>query len=348
MSNLTSITQTTKKVGTIILVISTIALLLGLIYFRFKEKEQAPIPLDTPSIRQNPGQKAPGTLDLSSIKANELEFPKELPVFGLQSYQMTDEGAKAQAKNLGLDGDPTRIEEATLDGKQYSWDLQNQRLTLSQTTILHHNNPPEKLDSFTLDQLKNAASDFLQKAPLIGNNLVSNEIRTKYLISDRGGITSTGSFESAQLVEFSFDKKLSGLELVDNTPDSTFTTVRIRKDGAVVYLSSRFFETINQGKNYALMSATEAINQISKGQGKVVQTQILDQYGQALDLFRNQPVNVPSAKITNLSLAYFLPDKLEEPLQPIFVAEGAFQENNETGKIVIYLPAIKTLANSKP
>ena len=340
MANLTATAQSIKKIAPVLIFGLIILILVGAIIYRLTNKPKAPLPapINPPEITQNPSQQQPNSYDFSQLKTAEI--PKELPIYMTRLYNVTDAVAKSLAEGFGLGGEP-RIQENTLDGRQYSWSFQDHQLTINQKSLIFSAKAPPKPDNLALEQIQDAASFFIQKIPLFDTDLELKQDKIKYLVDRQYWLVNAGTFEAAEKIEFSFDKKLSGLSLLDAVPESTYATVRVRKDGEVVYLSTRLSGGFTQDKIYPIKSAQEAIEEIKNGKGKVVQTQLLDEYGQAVEPFRSQPQTIQLAEINKLELAYFLPDDLTEPVQPIFVAEGTFKIGSENGRVVIYLPAIK-------
>ena len=92
-----------------------------------------------------------------------------------------------------------------------------------------------------------------------------------------------------------------------------------------------------------MKNSKEAIDAIKRGQGKVVQTLLLDENDQALELFRIGPQDIKDVTIENLSLAYFLPDDPGQLIQPVYVFQSISEKNNQKIKVFVYLPAIKNL-----
>jgi len=346
MTDLTTTAQSLKKIGTVLAVLLIIILLVGAIIFRVKKQEirpsATPIPINPPQIRQDPSQKSPSTIDFSQIQS--LNIPKELPAYATDKYNLTDQSVKTLAHSFGITNPPTVIEEDTHDGKQYNWESGNSRLTASQTALRYESKTQtiETKGSFSQDELLDKALSFTQKIPVIDKEVTYNSQKTRYLNISNGRLASASSFENAQIVEFSFDKKLSSLPILGQSPDSNFVKIRMEKNGSISYLSARFFSKFTEQNLHKVKTQKEATEEVRRGQGKIIQTLILDENGQALELFRAQSVDIKTAIITNVSLAYFLPSDLGEPIQPIFVFEGNFKKGNETGKVVIYLPALKT------
>ena len=297
-------------------------------------------PISQPSISQAPSQKQPQSFDFSRIeKANT---PEKLPSFQAYEYNINDATAAGIASVFGFEAGPSSINEEGFGGKLYSFTSQESSMTISQYRLLYNRTPAETSDNLPLPELEEISRKFIESIPLVEKDLTLDEQKIKFLAkATTGKLVSASSFEGAYVVELSFDKNLSSLPIFTNSPDTTYTTVRVTKSGEIIYFSSRFFEKFTEIGLYKIKSQQEAVEEIKAGQGKVVQTQILDENSQALELFRNQPENIQLATITKLDLAYFLPDDFAEPIQPIFVFEGSFQSADGKGRVVIYLPAIK-------
>jgi len=344
MASLTTTSQSLKKITPFLIFGLIILILAGAIIYRLTNKPKAPLPvaINPPEITQNPSQQQPRSFDFSNIQIPD--SPKKLPVYAVKPYNMTEATTTTLAFSLGFSGNPSSVKGNTLDGEQYSWNMNNLTLTVSQTNLEYHNNEYRNrtlstVDGLPLDQLREKVDSFIQKVGLLGESLTLR--KTEYQVISGLYRLPVENFEDVQIIEFSFGKQLSNVPLVNNYPDSGFARVRITKDGEVTYLTSRFFDKFSESGSYDLKTAKEAISEIQKGQGKVVQTQVLDEKGIPSNIYEH-PENIENAKIEKVSLAYFLPNDIKDSVQPIFVFEGSFKTNkNEGGKVVIYLPAIK-------
>src|SRR3989304_2346057 len=353
MTNLTQTSQLLKKIGPFLLIIGIIGLLLVGIFYRYQKPAVQPtgtqIPIPSPQIKQNPAQKQPGAFDHSQVE--EPQIPQNLPVYSLKKYDLTEQMAKSAALIFVITNDPFLIEPNTHDGKQYNWQQEDLDLTLSETTIRFEKKAANlnTQDILLEEALQRISSEFVQKNPLLDKDLVANLQKTQYLRLENERFIGAGTFASSQIVQFFYDKKLSDYPLIGNSPDILPTIIKIQKNGEIISLSARFFKEYEMSGTAQLKSSSEAIGEIKTGKGKVVQTLILDQYGQAVELFRVAPVDVRSARINKISLVYFLPPDTGDLIQPIFNVEGKFDYNDgESGKITIYLPAVKFLTSSKP
>lgn len=347
MPDLTTTTQHFKRIGSVIAVIVILAILSMAIYLRFRSKPEPAPALPAPTITQDPAQKQPQQFDFSKLQLPETA--KSLPVFVAERFNLDDTTAQSIAGTFKITSTPKSVRENTLDGRHYSWQEDTIFLEVSETTVRWEDlgtNPNQT--SLNEEELKDQASDFLQSINFVDKDLVLLP-ETKYLkILQTEGNPVVQNFESAQALEFSYTKELSDLPVVANTPSTPYAAVRIRKDGKIIYFGTRYFNGFNEQEMYALKTPKEAVKEIEKGLGKIVYTAVLDENGQAFDLFRTHATDIQTAIITNLRLAYFLPSNIEEPLQPIFIVEGEFQKGTEKGKVIFYLPAIKNLRQPKP
>lgn len=319
-----------------------IIILIGAIVFRFTRKPEGPPPtrLESPIIRQDSEQTQPKSFDFSGMEAPDL--PKELPVYNIQPYNITETGATTLASNLGFSGTPSSVRENTLDGKEFSFSQDDLRLTLSQTSVEYRDlgsQVPTAEGALSFEQLKEKVDSFIDKIAILGEIELQN---TQFQIVSEDHGRYTENFQEAQVVEFSFDKKLSGIPIVNNYPGSALTSVAITRNGEVSRLFSRFFDKFIGQDTYELQTINEAMAQLEAGQGKIIQVRITnDEQPPSFEEYE-YPEDINTAKIEKAFLAYFLPSDIKETVQPIFVFEGGFETTQgENGKVVIYLPAIK-------
>lgn len=340
MINLKTTSQIFKKIAVGFGILSMLIVLAFAIWLRFKNPELPPKTISLPSIQQNPRQKPPTSIKFGdSLKA---EFPENVPLFKLEKYSITKESAKATAVGFGISKEPDVITENTLDGTQYNWQDGDLDLALSQSQLLFRSINSAFKTPLSEEKLKEITLNFIANAPLIDKDLSLNTQKTKYLkVPDKGLPTNVGSFNEADAIEFAFDKNLNNLPILTNSPLTPYTTIRVSKGGTITLLESRFFNRYSQQEQYPIKRAKNAQEEVLKGQGKVVQTYSPDEFGQALELFRQGPFDIKSLQVEKVYLAYFLPEVFEEVIQPIFVFEGETQKDDKKIKAIIYLPAIE-------
>lgn len=350
MADLTTTIHYIKRLAVILIFLSLVGILLVTIFYQYREKPpQSPSakPISPPIINQDPSQKQPQFFDFA--KAQIATIPENLPVFSAEKYNLTDQLTQNLAASFGFTTPPSNVDENTVDGKQYNWIQNDLSSAVSQTRLrFEKSKSTQPQANLPQNQLQEVASDFIQKIPLIAKDQVLNWQKTKYLNLANGRLVSASSFEESQIIEFVYDKNINDLPLVGRSPNTGYSVLRIKKNGEIIYLSSLIFNRFIELDSYKLKSLQQAIAQVKSGQGKIVRTAVLDENGQALELFRTQPVEINSITFTNISLAYFLVDDPNETIQPIFVFKGKFQkEPNQDGEVVIYLPAIDNSANPK-
>lgn len=350
MADLTTTIHYIKRLAVILIFLSLVGILLVAIFYQYREKPpQLPSakPISPPIINQNPSQKQPRFFDFAQTQTTTV--PERLPVVTAEKYNLTDQIAQNIAASFGVTTQPFLIDENTLDGKQYNWTQNGLSLALSQTRLrFEKTKSTQPQANLPQNQLQEIASNFVQKIPLTAKEQVLNQQKTKYQSLANGRLVSASSFGGSQIIEFVYDKNISNLPLVGHSPNTGYSVLRIKKNGEIIYLSSLIFNRFVELDSYKLKALQEATDEVRSGQGKMVRTAVLDENGQALELFRTQPVEIGSVTFTNISLAYFLTDDPNETIQPIFVFEGKFQEEpNQDGEVVIYLPAIDNLANPK-
>lgn len=346
MASLTTIAQTFKKAAPVLVFLLLITLLIGLILFRYKKpmpQLRPTEPVASPSIPQNPNLKQPTSFDFSQVQKPTV--PNSLPVFKAQPTELIDSLAQAAASSFGITTKPLFIDENTLDSKLYSFKEDDITLAISQTVIRYEKKSfkAEEASNLTEQDLQNSVLSFIQKKPILDKTVVFNPQKTKYLKkTPTGRLASARSFADAQIVEFSYDKNLVGLPLIETSPDLGQTTVRITKSGEIIYLRSRFFANLSESDPHPTKTPKEAIAEVAAGQGKIVQTALLDESAQALELFRFQPVDIGQLNVVSINLAYFVPQNLAELLQPIYVFEGYSQKAiGQKIRVIVYLPAVK-------
>ncbi len=338
------IVKNATKIALIFLVVITFATLIFLRYQKPQEKvQQNPAPT-LPHIFQDPRQKQIQSIDFSNVQIGDI--PSQLAAYQAQEYNFTDKNYADIALVFDIKNQPFLVENQTIYGKQVTWQQDKATLSVNQQSLRYQNkNFEPKTSNPSEDQIKQKAQELISALPIIGSDLSFRSIaflKISPSSSSDSYFISASSFEDAQILELLYDKKLSEYPTYEGPPTNSYTTLRITKDGTLIYFSSKIFQTFSQIGSYNLKSAKEAINEIQLGQGKVVQNLLLDQNGQAQELFRSQPQSLTSTSIKTLSLAYLLPTDITSLIQPVFVAEGESQDDkNQTEKIVIYLPAFK-------
>lgn len=345
MANLTTTSSLVKKLVFPLIILLVIIGLVILIFFRYRQKPQEnqvannKTP-EAPVIKQDPKQRPPSFIDLTQIPKKQ--FPKTLPVYSLTKYaELPQDEAQQIAGALGFANPPFLIDKNTSEGIQYNWQIGDVSLTISPLSLRYKNsNSSNSSIPLNQDQLINIARDFIERISISPKDLQFNLKKTSYLKKIPSQFASAPSFELADLAELHFETLTEGLPLIPNNPDSSTVIVRIAKNGDIASINVRLYKELVKGQDFGLKDFDQAKNEILQGRGKVVQTYLLDENGQALELFSVLPTDIKNLQIKDVYLAYYLQDK-DTSIQPIYVFEGTFKKGDQNGKAWLYLPAIK-------
>jgi len=343
MANLTSTRETFQKLIIPLVFVIIAAILISLIFFRYKSKTvhipaQSPPP-SPPVIKQDPKQKQPLTLDFS--KLSKKEFPKTLPVYTLEKYQdLSSDNAQQVANSLSFTDPPSLVDKNTSDGIQYTWQKGETNLTLSRSSLRYKTPMVDKNTILlTENQLQDIAKEFIARIPTAQKDLEIDSQKTTYLKKGQALPTTTNSFENADLVSLYFQKSIEGFHLLPSDPSSPTAFLTIQKNGNIITLNLRLYKQFTKGNSYKLRSLDDAVLLLKQGKGKVAQTLLLDENGKAIENFRTQPQDIKNLTVTAVDITYFLPEE-NTTIQPIYVFIGEFTKENQKGRTVIYLPAI--------
>lgn len=343
MTSLSQVIKIIKKIGPVAGIILLILVLSMIIFVKYSNKNQPKKPqnpIPEPKIFQETRQKQPQTFVFPDNK--NVKFPQILPIYMEHKIELSENIFNEIAASLGFIQEPSQIEDTT-DGKQYSWQHANSRLSVSQTVIRYTNNSEifsgEKLG---LAELQAKAGEFIGKIPYMDQSLVLNQKETRFINIKYEDFESAKSLEDASVVELNYFKFLSNSPVFYGIPEAPFLKIRINTDGTIIYFEARLYKDFTELETYPLKNINEAKSQIKAGRGKVVQTSLPDEHGNAFELYRIQPFDIDTLIINNIYLAFFLSSDSMSPTQPIYVFEGEFNNTlNQTGKATIYLPAIE-------
>jgi len=345
MASLTDTIRFVKKSSIFGILLFIIAGLLILIVFLNSPHQQSQNPTPSspsgPPIKQDPLQSQPQIINTDRLQS--IDVPEQLATYQAAKRNIGLAEAQSLAAQLLITPSSPRVVENTQDGTLFVWDQGNQTLNLSQSNLRYTNgNIDENSPNLPEAEVLNIAQKFLESLSLLGPDLSLNTQKTAYLVSTPDALPqSTNSFESANIIELHFEKKLDGISLVTNSPRSSYAILRITKGGQVTRLDAKLFESFNKKQSFSTKALKEAISQVSTRQGAIVEAVILDENGQSLELFQNLPVDLDTVSLTKVSLGYFLPDTNDDLVQPVYVFEGSFVKDNQNGRVVIYLPALK-------
>lgn len=341
-----SLSQARNHSGTVLKILGgviVVAALIALIITRFasqKAPQITPAAIPPPQIAQNPSQKQPQTIDFSDTQIGQM--PEELLVYSPVLPTFTDSEFKSIGASFGVLSEPSSVETDTLDGTVYRWSTPNTSLTINNLALMYRNLIPENPQvALPQNQLQQIAQDFIQKIPVLDKSINLDPKETTFLNTKTEDFVSEPSFESAQLLELNYFKKLSNFPLYFGSTHSPYLKIRIRKNGTVDYLNSKLFADFRPEEAYKLKTPQTAIFEIKNGKGKIIETLLPDENNKVLELYREKPLDIETLRIKSLNVAYYQEPNTEKPIQPIFVAIGEFETaNGEKAQSTIFLPAI--------
>lgn len=317
----------------------SVSLLLSLIYSKYKNITNPPIPAPSPpTIKQN----IETTPSSYRITTDLPKTPDKLSTYTFNKNKLDDNQAIKIASSFGIKSEYT-LKENTYSGLQYSFDEDTRHLSINQTEIRYMNSAIKNTaGQKTEDELANTAQTFTNNLGIYGNELVLNNNKTKYLTIDGDVIRST-SKETAQVYEFSMDISINSYQILTDTREPTFGRLKINKSGEIVETNFKYPILYLEEENYELKNIKSAIRELMDNKGTIVAAQTVDQYGQSQDLYNFSPVDIKEATIDKIYIAYLLPIKNSPSLQPIYVFEGTFTSSgNQAGTITVYVPAISS------
>ncbi|GEM_PF-5975425 len=340
---LTGFAKTFKKLFPYVAFVFVVALFISLIFLRTNKTPQTDKKDGTPGfspplIKEKSLQNKPSLIDSSNLES--ISVPKNLPPYEVKNLVLSEQDAKIIAQSLGFPPEPSSIDPNTQDGNQYSWKSGNKNLVLGETNLRYTNTESESKNIVTSEkELEKVAFNFLLKIPKLHLASERNVTAKKYFKFDNKTLKSSNAYTAADVVEFSIPVNLTGYTLVDESPQTATTRIRLKKDGEVILLDTRYFEGFLAQEEYGIKSLEQTIGEVKLNKGKIVYTAIPDENNQAQELFRVSPVNIENLVLKRVNLAYLYPDELNGPIQPIYIFEGNFTKDNQTGLAIIYLPA---------
>lgn len=345
MTNLSNIHKKIKLYAIIITILSicSVLLIIKLLQSNTEKSQQTTNqPPNPPTIPKNPAQKQPNKYDFSVIK--EIDAPAILPVYKIDKRSMNLSDATIIAQKFGFLGNPAKTIANTTDGTLFTWVNGKKIFSISDTTISYNDTTPTKLGAgLTEDNLQNIAAEIAKRNIEIGHDITLDTLKTAYFIEDGEKLSSVGTFVDSRIIQLTYDKKISEYPIYSYSDNPSAIIVQLRKDGSLIRYREKFYRGFKTQGQFPILSPQEAIEEVKNNKGTIVNTSIPDKFGQALNLYQLRAEDIKIAKFTKISLAYYLAIGSNSEAQPVYIFDGEFTNlNNEAGKIVIYLPAIKT------
>lgn len=241
------------------------------------------------------------------------------------------------ANTLGFSGEPFVVQDA-LEGPVYSWDNKGLALTITpnkHAIRLHQDlilSPITRTGQLPL--IEEAENKLLSLIQQIGLALPEGSVTGSRYSKFKGYTPVSAEAKNADITETSITLSHNNIPIVDQNPQMSLAKAWLDKSGKIIKFEWKNpIETIADGNEYRLKNLSE-IEKTLLSEGKIA---LIDDG----DLTAPRSESLTSINILNYTLAYFLSPDLEKLVQPIFVFEGNYKKDNQKGRVVIYLPALK-------
>lgn len=314
-----------------------VSFLVWLIYLRYQNPKTTPQPTITPpSIKQLTSQKAPNSY---KIDAKFPKIPKDLPIYSVQVASLDDQFSSNIAKAFGITS-AYNSKDPTYSGIQYFFKQDNLELVVNPLEIRFKDRREPKYGTTTEAELGKLATIYINKLAISQQELSLDPTKTNYL-KIAGDEYQGTSKENAQVYIFFFNASIDNFPILGNSQEASLAKVTMTNSSLVTAAKVKYPYSLSQKEPYKLKTGGEAIKELEANQGKIVSATTFDEFGKAGELYNFLPTNISQVIIKNIYIAYFLPDKTDSTLQPIYVFEGEFKSTkNESGAIRILVPAI--------
>ena len=332
--NLTAISQFIKKYTGMILASAVIITLVFAITIIYQNKKTSQLPL------LKPPQLALFSIKIKSLDTQNLKEPKNiiylLPTYASELNSDFLKESPALASKLGISKNPIQTKDVNLgQGNLYS--DQNSVLSVYKNSISYQklNLKPQK-GKFDKDQAAEIAKKYLSSLGLDTSflNLAGSTLET--IVGDN--IVETQDPNQADQINLNFSYALSEVPIITN---SLPTNASVDISGQVTSFNFRPLGNPKPLNKYPLIKYDEVIQHLQSGKGSVILIEGLGSYASQLS-------SIDKVTVYNPRLAYFIPQDLSAPIQPVWVFDGQATVNNSQIYLTLALPAIQEKFFTKP
>ncbi len=312
---------------------------LVLIYVRYGKKS-VPLPpkLQPPTISQSLIQKQPQNFDDTALQLPKV--PADLPVYHFKNQNVGEKYARDVANSFGLTTNP-RVENTSI-GPQFFFNQDNLDLAVNKIEIRFKNYKAKpQTTPKTEGEVLDIARNFIDSLKFANLNLKLDNTRIFYLTIETQRYKST-TRDNAKYYELFFNSFINDLPILTGNNEPYLARMIISKQGNILEAHIHNPVSILDNQTYPLKKPTQALNELMAGGGKLISAETLDEQGQSIELFSFSPVDINKVSIKKIYLAYFLSEKENEMLQPVYVFVGSFTTpSNKQGEVTLYVPAVK-------
>ncbi len=336
MANLTNIAAIIRKFVIPLSVIALIIFLGFLIYFRFFKTQEITslLPINKPVYETLPPQTT--QFDTSQLKLPEIT-PQKLEVYKIISETNLLQNSDSISQKLGFNQKPEQLDDAKF-GKTLLYSESQATFLIRQETITYLNNAQfyqvkllllQKADSANIFDLQNQALNLLSSLGLSVNSLAEPSITFSKKVNNE--TASTTNIQEADFINFQYQYLLSTIPIIIPTSPISIT---VNKQGDLIYLSYRLLGETSVLSRYPVIEGEEALKTLLDGNGSLIQIQEPEETSMA-SLEKIGPVTLIRAY-----LAYYLPTKTPEILQPVWIFEGETSTQDRTTQLTYAVTAI--------
>src|SRR3989344_5446942 len=341
MMNLTIAAAFSKKLGLILAAVLLIGFLLFLIISRFSPHpppKEAPKPIEKIAFETFPGRASKFIPDRLSNPAN---IPQTLPIYKLSLGESFLSNANSLASKLGFKNPPEELNDVTF-GQGLLFSKEDGALSIYKDIISHQKfvtaSPKGQFDQ---TRLKLKASQFVSDMGLpITNTDLESEPTATYQKFSGESLAPTKNPAQANFITFNFNYALEGLKVVGNISDLRIT---LNPTGEVTKLIFKLFKAVIEPDSYPALGFDGALKLLLNNQGFLI-----DVAGEREDI--ETAKNLGEVFLNNVYLAYYLPTKQPDIIQPVWIFEGESKIDNLPVNVTFAVPAIesKYLSPSQP
>ena len=334
MMNLTIAAAFSKKLGLILAAVLLIGFLLFLIIYRFSPQplpKEAPKPIEKIAFETFPGRASQFITDRLSKPAN---IPQTLPIYKLSLGESFLSNANSLASKLGFKNPSKELNDVTF-GQGLLFSKEDGALSIYKDIITYQKYISQSRATGQFDEirLKIKALDFISglDIPTTNTNLQSEPTATYQKFSGES-LAPTKNPAQANFITFNFNYALEGLKVVGNISDLRIT---LSPSGEVARLIFKLFKATREPDDYPILGFANALKMLLNNQGSLINVT-----GQREDI--ETAKNLGEVTLNNAYLAYYLPTKQPDIIQPVWIFEGESKIDNLPVNVTFAVPAIES------
>ncbi len=324
MTNLSNFSENFKRFGWIIAVVILALIFVALILFRFSNGKTTVAPQPTQQIQFDSFGGKPSQFNSQNLTLPST-YPETLPLYQpAESSKNLLAVASTFATKFGFKNQPTNLEDKSVLGNGLLFSDPDKVLSVYKYLVTYQKyltqSPPA---TFNILQLKQKALALLSNLQIV--NL--NDPQTIFMRLQGETLGKTQEKDAA-FVRFHFTTQLSGLPIVSSKEGADVT---LDSAGNVIQFSYRESSFNPKEGSYKIISPQQALANID-AQGSLINVQGNEDGVETIKALG--VVNLRKAY-----LAYYLPIKTPDEIQPIWIFEGDGQPKDLPITVQFAVPA---------